>query len=135
LETKYSMPKKPRLTLVNATPLKVNPTATPSTLGKAGAKLWASIQDEYRISDSGGLALLTQICIAIDRADECAEVVDRDGPMIRGQNGALREHPLLKQELASRALALKYLLRLGLDVTPPRAGPGRPSGINNPTRA
>src|SRR6476659_3947002 len=127
------MARKPRLTLIESS--KANPTRTPATLGKSGGKLWQSIQDEYRIDDAGGLALLLQICLSIDRADECAEAIDRDGPMIRTQNGGLKEHPLLKLELSSRAFAVKSLLRLGLDITPPRSTPGRPSGTHNPTRA
>lgn len=123
--------KKPRLTIIDSSNTK--PTSAPRTLGKSGAALWNSIQDEYRISDSGGLALLQQLCLAIDRADECAETIDRDGPMIRTKNG-LRDHPLLKLELASRAFAVKSLLRLGLDITPPRNSPGRPPGTFNQTR-
>ena len=78
--------------------------------------------------------MLLQICAAADRAEECAEAIDRDGPMIRTQNG-LRDHPLLKLELASRAFVVRSLHRLGLDIEPTRNGPGRPSGTHNPTRA
>ena len=124
------MAKKPKLTVVNSD---AKPTSAPSTLGTSGSKLWRSIQDEYRIDDSGGIALLTQICLSIDRADECAAAIDRDGVMIRTKNG-LRDHPLLKLELASRSFAVKALLRLGLDIEPNRDGPGRPSGTFNPTR-
>ena len=53
--------------------------------------------------------------------------------LIRTKNG-LRDHPLLKLELASRAFAVKSLLRLGLDITPPRNSPGRPPGTFNQTR-
>jgi Phage terminase, small subunit len=126
------MAKKPRLTLVN--PSKLNPTRTSSTLGPSGTHLWNSIQDEYRIDDAGGRAMLLQICAAVDRAEECAEAIDRDGPMIRTKNG-LREHPLLKTEIASRAFVVRSLHRLGLDIEPPRSTPGRPSGTHNPTRA
>lgn len=126
------MAKKPRLQLINSP--KANRASPPTTLGKSGAKLWSSIQDEYRIDDAGGLALLHQVCLSIDRADECADAIDRDGAMIRTQNGGLKEHPLLKLELASRAFAVKSLLRLGLDITPSRNTPGRPSGTHNPTQ-
>jgi P27 family predicted phage terminase small subunit len=126
------MAKKPRLTLVDLTSKTPPP---PSTLGKSGAKLWEAIQSEYRIADSGGRALLLQACTAIDRADECSETIDREGMMIRTSNGGRREHPLLRLELANRAFAMKSLHRLGLDIEPPRPGPGRPPGSMNPTRA
>ena len=128
------MAKNPPLTLVKPTPSKANGASPPSGLGKSGKMLWQSIQSEYKIDDAGGRALLHQICISIDRADECAEAIDRDGPMIRTKNG-LRDHPLLKLELQSRAFIVRALHRLGLDIEPPRAGPGRPSGTVNPTRA
>lgn len=126
------MAKKPKLALVPST--KPTSTSAPSTLGTSGSKLWRSIQDEYRIDDAGGIALLTQICLSIDRADECAAAIDRDGVMIRCQNGAMKDHPLLKLELASRSFAVKSLLRLGLDIVPPRNAPGRPSGTFNRTK-
>ena len=68
------MAKKPKLTLVDAASSKANPAATPATLGKTGAKLWASIQDEYRIDDAGGRAMLLQICTAADRAESITSV-------------------------------------------------------------
>ena len=126
------MAKKTRLTLVNST--KANLTSTPSTLGKPGATLWQSIMSEYKIDDAGGREMLLQICTAADRADECAEAIDRDGPMIRTKTG-LREHPLLKLELASRSFVVRSLHRLGLDIEPTRDGPGRPPGTFNPTKA
>jgi P27 family predicted phage terminase small subunit len=126
------MAKKPRLTLVDPTSKAPPP---PSTLGASGATLWNSIQTEYRIEDSGGRALLLQACTAIDRADECAETIDREGMMIRTSNGGRREHPLLRLELSNRAFAMKSLHRLGLDIEPTRATAGRPSWTVNPTRA
>ena len=73
------MARKPRLALIKSS--KANPTRTPSTLGKSGSKLWSSIQDEYRIDDAGGLALLHQVCLSIDRADECADASEFETPI------------------------------------------------------
>jgi hypothetical protein len=78
------------------------------------AKSVAIIQPEYGISDSGGLALLEQICAAID---EIAAIIARDGRMIRGKFGP-REHPLLKHGLAFRDFVYRTLQRLGLNLEP-----------------
>ena len=79
------MAKKPPLELVGSST--ANPLAPPATLGKAGRSQWESIQSEYGISDSGGLALLQQVCAAVDEIAECATVIARDGAMVRGKFG------------------------------------------------
>jgi hypothetical protein len=86
-------------------------------LGEAGANLWASIMAESDITDTGGLALLTQVCAATDRISEYSEIIARDGPMIATKHGP-KEHPLLKLELASRAFIVRTLQRLGLNLEP-----------------
>ena len=118
------MAKKPKLELVGSSV--TNPTAPHATLGKAGRDQWQSIQSEYGISDSGGLALLQQICAAADEIAECAAIIARDGRMIRGKFGP-REHPLLKHELALRAFVCRTLQRLGLNLEPIKSV-GRPRG-------
>jgi hypothetical protein len=51
--------------------------------------------------------------------------IDQDGECIRTKTGP-GDHPLLKHELAARAFVVRTLGRLGLDLEPVRAGPGRP---------
>jgi len=120
------MKKTPPLELVSTT--KINPLAPPSTLGKSGATLWRMIQSEYCISDSGGKAILLQICSACDNLCECDTIIARDGPMIASKTGP-KEHPLLKQRLALRAFICRSVQRLGLslEVIQPV---GRPAGAN-----
>lgn len=118
--------KKPKLSLVDRPP----PTspAPPATLDKAGRSLWSSILSEYTIEDSGGLAMLEQICAAIDRIAECAAAIDRDGVTISTMSGVVREHPALKVELGLRSFVVRSLHRLGLDIQTPRDISGRPPG-------
>ena len=118
------MRKKPRLSVVGTTA--ANPTAPPPDLNKAGADLWRTIMSEYEISDSGGREILRQACTAADRAAECAAAIADEGLTVRGANG-VRDHPLLKHELAARAFVVRSLHRLGLDVEPVRPV-GRPGG-------
>ena len=113
------MRKKPKLKLVDATP--ATSSSPPSTLGKAGGKLWGSIMSEYDISDAGGLSMLEQACGAMDRVTEYGTAIDRDGPVVRTKHGP-KEHPLLKHELAARSFVVRTLARLGLDVEPIKSG-------------
>jgi hypothetical protein len=98
----------------------------PSDLGPTGARLWSSIQRQYGISDSGGLAILQVACQSADRAEGLREQIDRDGVVVLCRTG-IRDHPLLKHETAARSLTVRSLLRLGLDVEPV-GRPGRPGG-------
>jgi len=84
-------------------------------LGKHGATLWRNVRNEFEINDAGGLEMLSPACQHLDRAEACRMAIDRDGEMIRGKNG-MREHPLLRHELAARAFVTRTLQRLGLNV-------------------
>jgi hypothetical protein len=89
--------------------------------------LWSDILGAYEFSDRGSYETLCQACLAADRAAEMAAQIDADGVAIRTKAG-LRDHPLLKHELASRSFVVRSLARLGLDLEPIRAGVGRPPG-------
>ena len=109
------MAKKPRLELVGRSD--GDPLAPPKMLGRAGRDQWTAIQTEYGIRDFGGIALLAQVCAAVDEIAECAAIIANDGHMIRGKFGP-REHPLLKHQLALRAFACRQLQRLGVNLEP-----------------
>jgi hypothetical protein len=108
---------------MTARPRAIKPTRK---LGSAGQNLWASVTAEYAIADSGGVEMLVQACQALDRAEKCRALIDRDGEVIANAKG-LRDHPLLKSELANRSFVVRTLQRLGLDVEPVRPV-GRPAG-------
>jgi hypothetical protein len=104
--------KNKKLKLV---PTKLNPYAPPSSLGAAGATQWRQIMSEYKIQDSGGRAVLLQICAAIDDLAECDERIAADGPIILVKD-VPREHPLVKRQLALRAFIVRSMQRLGLNL-------------------
>jgi hypothetical protein len=81
---------------------------------------------EYQIIDSGGVELLAQACAALDRAEACRQHIDADGEVIKTEAG-MRDHPLLKHELANRAFVTRAIGRLGLDLEPIKPL-GRPPG-------
>jgi Phage terminase, small subunit len=83
------------------------------------------VQRQYDIADAGGRAMLEVAARALDRAQDCAEQIQRDGAMVRDKNG-WKDHPLLRHETANRALACRLISRLGLDVEPVKAI-GRPA--------
>jgi hypothetical protein len=99
----------------------------PRQLGEHGLAFWRSVQSEYAVSDTGGIELLAQAAAALDRAEECAAVIARDGLTIQGSSG-IKDHPLVKHELANRAFVTRAIARLGLDVEPVQRV-GRPAGV------
>jgi len=112
-----------------------NPPNPPRKLGPAGENLWNRVQNDYRIEDVGGMELLMQACLAQDRAEELAAIIDADGARIMTKSGA-KDHPCLKHELAARAFICRTLQRLGItdEVIKPVGRPTRPSGWEGPQR-
>jgi len=81
--------QKPPLKLVGATTTSTaaNPFQPPPNLGTSGASAWTSIQNEYQISDAGGLELLNQLCAALDDITSYDEIISHDGIVIRTKTG------------------------------------------------
>jgi hypothetical protein len=98
----------------------------PRKLGRHGMALWQRITNEYGVEDAGGVEMLAQGCAALDRAEACGAQIEKDGEMLRTKTG-LKEHPLLKHELAARSFVVRTLQRLGLDVEAIKPI-GRPAG-------
>jgi len=119
--------KRPsRLTIVGNAENTPNP---PRKLGPAGENLWFRVQSEYAITDVGGVELLMQCCLAADRADELAAIIDADGARVMTKIGP-KAHPCLRDELAARAFICRTLQRLGItdEVIKPVGHPPRDIG-------
>jgi hypothetical protein len=99
----------------------------PKHLGAEGKHLWSSIQAEYRISDPGGLALLSTAAEAADRVASCRRLLDKDGEVLYVR-GVPRAHPAAAIERDARAALVRAIRYLNLDVEPLRDKPGRPPG-------
>jgi hypothetical protein len=99
----------------------------PRTLGRFGLALWQSIHAEYQLDDAAGIEMLLTACQALDRAEDCARIIENDGPVVKTNHGP-KEHSLLKCELANRAFAVRTLQKLGLNYEPIRNSAGRPPG-------
>ena len=116
-------PEKPPLSIVASDAAVISP---PRPLGPHGASLWQRVQREYMIHDTGGIELLAQACAALDRAENLADAITRDGEVIHSRTGVPKTHPAVKDELACRAFIVKTLERLGLNVEAIKQ-PGRPT--------
>lgn len=107
----HAMPERPP----SALPLVGPGPAPPRPLGQHGRDLWDRVQAGFCITDAGGTEMLCLACQAIDRAERCREIIDRDGEMIEGATGAMRAHPLIREELQGRAFAMRTIDRLGIN--------------------
>jgi hypothetical protein len=116
-------PGKPPFSIVSGETVGILP---PRKLGPHGTALWNAIQREYAIEDRGGVEILCQICQSLDRAEELAEAIARDGPVVYNRIGAPRSHPAIRDELSCRAFVTRALERLGLNIEALKPGPGRP---------
>jgi hypothetical protein len=96
-------------------------------LGEHGAKLWARVLAEYDVSDAAGVEMLTQACLACDRAEALAAHVNEEGEIVPTPQG-VKAHPAIREELSCRGFIVRTLQKLGLNFEPVRAGPGRPPG-------
>ena len=101
------------------------PGRGPSGLGSAGREFYRRVQEEFGISDSGGLELLSQASFAIDRADACRLQVAKEGQTIATKSG-MKPHPLIQSETAARSLAVRCIAALGIALEPVKPM-GRPS--------
>jgi phage terminase small subunit len=122
------MAKKPAPPLKLVTATDATWPEPPRTLDDHGRSLWDRIQREYAIADAGGLELLLLACEGIDRIWALRQEIARDGAVIRMRNGAVKEHPALKAEIAAMSFVTRTLARLGLEFEPVRPSVGRPSG-------
>ena len=99
----------------------------PKELGKPGRTLWKAIEDEYAISDAGGLALLLAACRAEDDISRMRETVAREGDVLKSDPS--KPHPLLAAIRGSEGVRRQAIRALNLDVEPLKGiGPGRPTG-------
>jgi hypothetical protein len=117
-------PEKPPLSIVSDETTTIRP---PRPLGQHGTALWNRVQSEYAIGDCGGVELLCLACQALDRAENLADAIVRDGATIYSRTGVPKAHPAVKDELACRAFVVRTLEKLGINYEAIKS-PGRPPG-------
>jgi hypothetical protein len=62
--------------------------------------LWNRVQSEFHITDAGGIELLVQACLTMDRLEQLEGRIAADGVTLTTPQG-MRSHPLLKEEFAA----------------------------------
>jgi hypothetical protein len=80
----------PRLTVVSGDRPATKP---PRRLGRQGTALWKTIMHDYVVDDAADLETLCLACEQMDRVQECADQVARDG-LVRVTKHGLKDHPL-----------------------------------------
>lgn len=89
----------------------------PRGLSKQAVSYWSMVVNEYALEDSA-LMMLESALRSLDRAEECARQIMRDGLTPLDRFGMPREHPLLQCERACRGAYVQTLNKLGLDFEP-----------------
>ena len=102
----------------------MTPTRPPPDLGTSGRQLWTSVLQDHDVHGAGNLAVLHQAGKALDVAEQYAKIITASGPVQQTKAGP-RDHPLIRHELAARALVCRLLSRLGV-VDSPKRPVGRP---------
>lgn len=99
----------------------------PSHLGKDGGKLFKTLAEDYSITDSGGVALLTTACECLDRMRQAQDAIKKDGAVIKDRYNQPKNHPACVLERDARNQFLQAIKSLQLDVSG-ESLPGRPVG-------
>jgi hypothetical protein len=99
----------------------------PKGLEKAGRRLWKAIQEEYAISDPGGLAFLLSACRAESDIVGMREIVEKEGDTLTVADKPSVAHALLSAIRGAENVKRQSLRALNLDLEPLHDRPGRPA--------
>jgi phage terminase small subunit len=98
--------------------MKKNPIKAPSGL-KSSRRLWREITEEYIDFDPHHLRLLQLICETWDQIIEAKEVIKESDSYYIDRYNQPREHPACDAERKNKALFMRLVRELGLDIAPP----------------
>jgi len=90
---------------------------TPNNLGKTGKSFWNKVMSEYILSDAHDLQRLLLAAQCLDDIAQAEERVKKDGPFHTDRYGGLKEHPGARVIRENRALFLRFIRELRLDLT------------------
>jgi len=100
----------------------------PKGLSVQARRLWRQLSEGFDISDPAGLSLLEVAVRSFDRALEARRILDAEGLIILDRFRQRKMHPAFMIERDSRAMMMRALKALNLDLEPLNAGVGRPAG-------
>ena len=84
-------------------------------LSGRAARVWREVQVGWSL-DPASIELLRCACEALQRADEAAAVVSREGQVFRDRWGQVRPHPAALLERDHRSQAARHLATLGVSL-------------------
>jgi phage terminase small subunit len=90
----------------------------PADLATAGRRLWTGVLGDYELTERHHLELLRQACVCLDRAEQARAEIERLGVVVLDRWGQPRTNPACAVERDARALAIRSLAALGLDLEP-----------------
>jgi len=88
----------------------------PAGLSSRSRGLWKAVVDEFELSPAE-LELLRSALICLDRADEAAEVLDREGLIASDRYGSPKPHPAADIEARNRVIFGRFVAQLGVKAT------------------
>jgi len=107
----------------------------PDGAGPSGQALWADVLAKY-VLEEHEQALLREAVRSVDQLDTLHAIIDRDGPIIDGPNGAPRNHPAAVEARQLRIALARIIAALRLpaddDGDTALSRPQRRSGVRGP---
>lgn len=88
----------------------------PRGLSARARRLWRDVLEAYVLDDGHELALLEEALRSLDRADQARALVDEEGLLVLDRFGKASAHPGVAIERDARALFVRTLRGIGLDV-------------------
>jgi phage terminase small subunit len=94
----------------------------PPHLGPHGAALWRSVVRDYEVNNEAQLVHLEVAAGALDRLEQCREIIRTEGLVLDDKRVGKIAHPLLKVENACRSAFQSAMRALRLAPSVERGG-------------
>jgi P27 family predicted phage terminase small subunit len=88
----------------------------PAGLSRRSSRLWRCVVEEFELSPAE-LELLRNALLALDRADQAADVLAAEGVTVLDRYGTPKTHPAVDVEARSRAIFGRFVAQLGVKAT------------------
>jgi P27 family predicted phage terminase small subunit len=102
----------------------------PERLSAEAKSWWAKIVSEYDLDDAS-LLILESALESFDRMRQAQALLKKEGIVVKDRFGQPKQHPATLIERDSKAMLLRQVKALGLDLEPLNDMPGRPPGSLN----
>jgi P27 family predicted phage terminase small subunit len=113
--------------------LKAKSPKAPAHLSESTRLWWRSVVREYELQPHH-MRLLQAAGECWDRLQESRELLARDGLVIEGREGGMRQHPAVSIERDSRIAFARLVRELDLDTEPPASNRTAPAALRSNRR-